>query len=198
VLDAGDDPSAGGFLVFEDVGGEPLTTRLARVVRLTPSETMALVADVAEALAAVHGGGMVHRDVQPGTIVLRSDGPPVLGPPSIVRLPTIDQLGRSDATGQWAWYGSPEAACGEVGDARSDLFSLGMVAHHCLTGRIPFHDGRGPLAVAMAIVRDPTSPLPVDVPPEVAGIVTRAMAKRPDERWPDAASLAQAARAQAT
>ncbi|WP_083937046.1 serine/threonine-protein kinase [Longispora albida] len=186
-----------GYLVMEFVEGEPLGALLGREGTLGAARTMDLVAQAADALAAVHAHGVVHRDLSPANLMIRPDGSVVLTDFGIAAAPASEEL---TATGQLlgtASYVSPEqAGSGEVCPA-SDLYSLGVIAYECLTGRLPF-TAENPIRLALQHVSAPPPPLPRTVPPQVARLVLRLLSKKPIHRYPDATALAQAARSTAT
>ena len=181
------------FLVMEYVEGDALSRTLARVGRLTPGRTMALVAQAADALHAAHQKGIVHRDVKPGNLLVRPNGTLVLTDFGIARSAMVGQLTAVGSVLGTASYISPEQATGAAATAASDIYALGIVAYQCLSGRRPF-DGDSPLEISMKHVREAPRPLPNDIPPAVRSIVDRAMAKHPAARWPTAAALAAVAR----
>jgi serine/threonine-protein kinase len=193
VYDFGDDPAVGVYLVMKFIEGESLARTLARTGRLSAEVTMRLVAEAAEALHAAHGNGVIHRDVKPGNLLLRPDGS--------VLLTDFGIAGSAGANGHTATgslvgtasYMAPERADGRPATARSDIYSLGVVAYRCLAGHLPFV-GDSPVEVALRHVHDEPPPLPAEVPPRVREIVERAMAKDPAERWPSCAALAAEAR----
>jgi serine/threonine-protein kinase len=192
VYDYGSDQQI-AFLVMEYVEGDALSRTLARVGRLTPARTMALVAQAADALHAAHEKGIVHRDVKPGNLLVRPNGTLVLTDFGIARSALVGQLTAAGAVLGTASYISPEQATGGTATSASDIYGLGVVAYQCLSGRRPF-DGDNPLEIAMKHVRDTPRPLPGDIPPAVRAIVDRSMAKDPAARWPTAATLAAVAR----
>ncbi|WP_240506569.1 serine/threonine-protein kinase [Thermoactinospora rubra] len=180
------------FLVMELVDGEPLDRLLERGP-LGCESTMTLVAQVAEALAAAHERGIVHRDVKPGNLMIRSDGSVVLTDFGIAHSPTAGQL---TATGQMlcsAGYCAPEQAGANQVSPAVDIYALGVVAFECLTGRLPY-DGDTPVQIIFKHLNAPVPELPEDVPPAVREVVVRALAKDPAKRWPSAAAMAEAAR----
>ncbi|PZM98005.1 MAG: serine/threonine protein kinase [Actinobacteria bacterium] len=181
------------FLVMEYIEGDPLSSTLSKVGRLTPARTMALIAQAADALQAAHDKGVVHRDVKPGNLLVRPNGTLVLTDFGIARSQLVGQLTATGAVLGTASYISPEQATGGVATPASDIYSLGVVAYQCLAGRRPF-EGTNPLDIAMKHVREPLPPLPADIPPAVRSVVERALAKDPKARWPSAAALARAAR----
>jgi serine/threonine-protein kinase len=181
------------FLVMEYVEGEALSGTLNRVGRLTPSRTMSLIAQAADALQAAHSKGVVHRDVKPGNLLVRPNGTAVLTDFGIARSAQAAQLTAVGSVLGTAAYLSPEQATGQPASRLSDLYSLGVVAYQCLAGRRPF-EGDNPIEIALRHVRDLPPPLPADVPPLARQIVERAMAKDPAGRWPTASAMAEAAR----
>ena len=193
IYDYGSDPAAGAYLVMEYVEGDALSRTLARVGRLTPARTMALVAQAADALHAAHQTGVVHRDVKPGNLLVRPNGTLVLTDFGIARSVGAAQLTAAGSVLGTASYISPEQAMGEQATALSDVYALGVVAYQCLAGRRPF-EGENPLEIAMRHVREAPPPLPPDIPPAVRAIVERAMAKQPAARWPNAAAFGAVAR----
>ncbi|MGW4499517.1 protein kinase domain-containing protein [Micromonospora sp. NPDC004336] len=192
VYDFGNDQQI-AFLVMEYVEGDALSATLARVGRLTPARTMALVAQAADALHAAHVKGIVHRDVKPGNLLVRPNGTLVLTDFGIARSELVAQLTAAGSVLGTASYISPEQATGGVATPASDVYALGVVAYQCLAGRRPF-EGENPLEIAMRHVREAPRPLPADIPPPVRAVVERALAKDPAARWPSAAALAGVAR----
>jgi predicted Ser/Thr protein kinase len=197
VYDYGETSISGGgtvaFLVMEFVEGEALSRTLSRVGRLTPSRTMSLIAQAADALQAAHDKGIVHRDVKPGNLLVRPDGKLVLTDFGIARTAAGSQLTQAGSILGTASYVSPEQASGATVSASSDVYSLGVVAYQCVAGRRPF-EGDNPVAVAMSHIREQPPPLPADVTGPIRGVIDRAMAKDPAQRWPSAAAFAGAAR----
>ncbi|MEV0267431.1 MAG: protein kinase [Hamadaea sp.] len=192
IYDYGSDQQV-AYLVMEYVEGDALSRTLARVGRLTPARTMALIAQAAEALEAAHLKGIVHRDVKPGNLLVRANGTLVLTDFGIARSAVASQLTAAGAVLGTASYLAPEQAAGQTATTASDIYSLGVVAYQCLSGRRPF-DGDNPIEIAMKHVRMTPPALPPDVPPAVRAIVERAMAKDPSARWPSAAIFAAASR----
>jgi eukaryotic-like serine/threonine-protein kinase len=193
IYDYGSDPATGAYLVMEYVDGDALSRTLARVGRLTPARTMALVAQAADALHAAHQTGVVHRDVKPGNLLVRPNGTLVLTDFGIARSVGAAQLTAAGSVLGTASYISPEQAMGEQATPLSDVYALGVVAYQCLAGRRPF-EGENPLEIAMRHVREAPPPLPPDIPPPVRVIVERAMAKHPAARWPNASAFGAVAR----
>ena len=196
------------FLDMRYVDGEDLAARLARVGALPPARAVALVAQVARALDAAHGEGLVHRDVKPSNVLLASSGDGS-GPGddfaylvdfgiarSIddgVSTGTTIELGISGTPA----YMAPERFLGESEGPPADVYALACVLHEVLTGRRPFAaDG---LVAAMGAHLHAPPPRPSQHAPGVpAGfdeVVARGLAKDPARRYPSAGELARAARA---
>ncbi|MFC5826516.1 serine/threonine-protein kinase [Nonomuraea insulae] len=182
------------YLVMKYLDGEPLHRLLSRRGRIAAGATMDLVAQAAEALQAAHEAGVVHRDVKPGNLVIRSDGTVVLTDFGIARTAEALKLTASGIVMGTATYCAPEQAEGVAPSPAMDVYALGVVAYECLAGRVPF-DGESAVAIALKHLHEPPPPLPDDTPAAVAEVVMRALAKNPVDRWPSASALATAARA---
>lgn len=192
IYDFGNDQHL-AYLIMELIEGDPLSRTLNKVGRLTPARTMLLIAQAADALQAAHDKGIVHRDVKPGNLLVRPNGTLVLTDFGIARSAAASQLTATGAVMGTASYLAPEQASGVGASAASDVYSLGVVAYQCLTGHRPY-DGDTPLEIAMKHVTGTPKAMPNDIPPVVRQIVERAMSKEPGNRWPTAASFANAAR----
>ncbi|MEV0455617.1 serine/threonine-protein kinase [Catellatospora methionotrophica] len=192
IYDFGNDQHL-AYLIMELIEGDPLSRTLNKVGRLTPARTMMLIAQAADALQAAHDKGIVHRDVKPGNLLVRPNGTLVLTDFGIARSAAASQLTATGAVMGTASYLAPEQASGVGASAASDVYSLGVVAYQCLTGHRPY-EGDTPLEIAMKHVNGTPKAMPNDIPPVVRQIVERAMAKEPGNRWPTAASFANAAR----
>ncbi len=183
------------FIVFEHVAGENLKAVIVREGPLPVERALALACQIARALSFAHALGIVHRDVKPHNVLLDASGTAKVTDFGIARaLDSDDALtatGTVLGTGQ---YLSPEQANGERGDERSDQYSLGVVTYELLTGRVPY-SGDNLMAVAMRHVRDPVPSvrtLRPDVPERVDAVLTRAMAKRAEDRFGSMDALAAA------
>ena len=194
--DAGDEDSC-AYLVMAYVEGEPLSARLKAQGRLGVAETMSIVAQAADALHAAHENGTVHRDVKPGNLIVKPNGTVILVDFGVARSAAVTSVTGLNAIVGTALYMAPEqVAKGNVTPA-TDIYALGAVAYHCLAGNPPF-DGDNALQVALRHLEDETEPLPeTTVPPAVHELISRAMAKHPEDRFASAAEFAAAARAAA-
>jgi hypothetical protein len=181
------------YLVMQYVPGGPLSQRL-RAGPLPPEQAVAYIGQVAEALDYAHQEGFVHRDVKPGNILLSRDGRrAILSDFGIVR-PIDQEKGDLTTTGASVGtpdYMSPEQAVGDPLDGRSDLYSLAVVLFHALSGQLPFPGTTPTVRIAMMLTRDPPNLLEVkpDLPPTLAPVLQRALARDREQRYQDGAAL---------
>lgn len=191
VFDWGEDQGS-YYIVMEHVDGRPLSAVLRQQGRLHPTEAAEIVAKVASGLAYAHRRGVVHRDVKPGNILLTTSGEVKVTDFGIARaMNTEDSLTQVGSVMGTAAYFSPEQAEGLNVDARSDLYSLGVVLFEMLTGRTPFV-GDSPVVVASKHVREQAPgvrEVNPAVPSPLEAIVAMAMAKSPSERYQSAEDL---------
>ena len=185
------------FFVMAYVDGESLGARLKREGAWPVDQTVRVLRDVADALASAHARGVVHRDIKPDNILIeRATGRPMVTDFGIARAAAGET--RLTVTGVAVGtpaYMSPEQALGERElDGRSDLYSLAVVGYHMLTGETPFKASNTP---AMLVKHVSERPRPVrekrpEVPAYLAVAIDRALAKRPEDRWADAAEFRDA------
>ncbi len=192
VFDYGEDADV-AYLAMELVDGEPLSSVLRRRGRLDATETLGLVAQASEALAAAHAAGLVHRDVKPANLLLRPDGRLKVTDFGIVRAGDTATMTNDGSVLGTVAYMSPEQVRGERVASASDIYSLGVVAYECLVGDRPY-TGAESIAVALAHLHDPVPELPQDVPAGVRRLVTAMLQKDPDARPPSAQAVAERAR----
>ena len=183
------------FFVMGYVDGDSIAQRIQERGRPPFGETVGQLRDVALALGYAHARGVVHRDVKAENILIeRGTGRAVVTDFGIARLAESKQL---TATGQvlgTVHYMSPEQVTGDAVDGRSDVYALGVVAFLALSGRFPF-DSDTPSAVLVSHVMRPTPRLldvAPDVPPAIAAIVDRCLAKNPNDRFETSGALAEA------
>jgi serine/threonine protein kinase len=181
------------FLVMEHVEGRTLKEMLAEEGPLTPDRAVAVAIGLADALAAAHAAGIVHRDIKPGNVIVCSDGSVKVMDFGIARAVTAETVSETAAVVGTAAYLSPEQAAGGRVDARTDLYALGVVLYEMLVGEPPF-TGETPVAVAYKHLHDeplPPSERSPGIPRPLDRIVARAMAKDPDERYGSAEDMRQ-------
>jgi serine/threonine-protein kinase len=188
------------YLVMELVPGETLASRLAREGPLPSEDARRIAAGVADALHAAHEGGVVHRDVKPGNIMLTPEGGVKVMDFGIAAAAAD---GRMTGTGQvlgTPTYMAPEQAAGKGSTPASDVYSLGVVLYEMLAGGPPFEADTA-LAVASAHVHRDPEPLErvaPDADEDVIAACRAAMAKDPSGRPASAAALSAALRGDAT
>ncbi|MFJ6696587.1 protein kinase [Streptomyces sp. NPDC091272] len=201
VFDTGEDELGGmqmPYIVMEYVEGQPLGSVLAADVRqygaMPAEKALKITSDVLAALETSHEMGLVHRDIKPGNVMMTKRGVVKVMDFGIARamqsgVTSMTQTGMVVGTPQ---YLSPEQALGRGVDARSDLYSVGIMLFQLLTGRLPF-EADSPLALAYAQVQEePVAPSSINrtIPPAVDALVARALKKNPNERFPSAAAMA--------
>ncbi len=197
IFDVGED---GGllYLAMEFVPGGSFSQRLADPESLSLYDRVRIVAEVAEALGHAHERGVLHRDVKPANILLTPHLDAKVTDFGIGKLLTGD----SDltSTGQMVGspaYMSPEQIKGDKLDARTDIFSLGVVLYQAITLRKPFPADTLTTLVYQILHEEPPDPseLRVDLPPEYSPIVRKCLAKKRDDRYTTATELAADLRA---
>ena len=196
VYDTGEDMTSGvpvPYIVMEYVDGRTVRDLLQEGHRLLPERSLEIIDGVLRALDYSHQAGIVHRDIKPGNVMVTRNGDIKVMDFGIARAmsdaqATMTQTAQVIGTAQ---YLSPEQARGERVDSRSDLYSTGCLLYELLTGRPPF-TGDSPVAIAYQHVREnpvPPSRVDPDVPPWADGIVLKAMAKSPADRYQTAADM---------
>jgi hypothetical protein len=182
------------FIVCELVHGRDLHERISLEGSLPVAEALAIAVQIASALAYAHERGVIHRDVKPHNVLLTADGHAKLTDFGIARVddaPALTNPGRVLGTGD---YVAPEQAQGHPLDGRADIYALGALLYHCLTGGPPYR-GASFVEIAGQHLRAPIPEVQERCPEAsdgVAAIVRRALAKRPDDRFANVGQMQMA------
>jgi len=181
------------YIVMEFVDGMTLRQIVASGRRLLPERALEITAGILSALDYAHRHGIVHRDIKPANVMLTRTGDVKVMDFGIARAinDVSSTMTSASAVMGTAQYLSPEQARGEVVDARSDLYSTGVVLFELLTGKPPF-TGDSAVAIAYQHVSEmPVIPSTIDpgVSSEIDAVVMRALAKRADDRYQSASDF---------
>ena len=207
IHDAGHDPDGAPFYTMKLIDGETLAARVARATSFDARLTLlAAVTSVAEAMAYAHAQGVIHRDLKPGNVVIGEFGEVAVIDWGLGKL--VDDAPDELATGGGAAseltghdsvvgtpaYMAPEQARGALVDRRADVYALGAMLYHVLSGKLPYAEADA--ATTLVHLQGGPPPPSVDVreprvPRDLAAIVSKAMARDLELRYPNAAELAE-------
>jgi len=176
--------------------GESLKQKIRRGP-LSPEETLRIALQIAEGLAAAHSLAIIHRDVKPANILISETGQVRLVDFGLAKLAGEARLTRPGVVMGTLSYMSPEQFTGGEVDARSDVWSLGVVMYEMLTGHLPFEADTEPACIYSIVHKKhrPIKSLPLDIPRDLAAVVEKALAKDPEDRFPSAREMAMALKA---
>ena len=191
VFDRGETESGTAYMAMEYVPGGTLKDRISREGPLSPEDAAGVAIQIAEALGAAHGRGVIHRDIKPHNVLISESGEAKVTDFGIARAAAATTATRTGRVLGTAGYMSPEQALGQRVDQRTDLYSLGVVLFEMLTGGLPFR-GESPITVSMKHVNEPPPPpkeIKPDLPEGANALVLKLLAKNPDDRYADAWAL---------
>jgi tetratricopeptide (TPR) repeat protein len=182
------------FISMDLVRGESLERRCARQRRLPLEQALAITRGLLEGLSAAHQRGVVHRDLKPANVLLAEDGHPYISDFGVARMLGAAGLTQTGMIVGTPEYLSPEQARGGDIDARSDLYTVGLILYEMLTGQLPFAGGTPAETVIRRVLRPPPplSSVRPDLPAWLQAFCARLLMVRPAHRFPSAAAALQA------
>ena len=192
LLDVGVEEDGTRYLVMEYVQGKTLKRFIQESGALRPEIAAQIIIRVLAALQHAHQNGVVHRDIKPQNILIDKEGTVKVADFGIARMANAQTVSQTDESVMGSvYYFSPEQARGAAVDARSDIYSVGVVFYEMLTGKVPF-TGDTPVAIAMQHLQTPPIP-PAEVNPSVSSaldfVVLHAMEKKPRRRYQSAEEM---------
>ena len=179
------------FITMEYIDGEDLSALLARRGKLPAAEAVEIIRQVCLGLEAAHAEGVVHRDLKPQNVMLDRQGKASVMDFGIARSTSASNMTRTGALMGTPTYMSPEQAQGQKVDARSDLYTLGIIFYELLTGNPPFEADNPMATLVKRIQEKPVPPIKVEptVPAALNRIVLKMLATLPDDRYPSAREI---------
>src|SRR3954468_2050016 len=183
------------YITMRYVEGTDLREQIAQRGKIAPAEAARILSEVAAALDAAHARGLVHRDVKPANVLMGQSGQAYLTDFGLTK--HAGSASGLTKTGMFVGtldYIAPEQLQGGEVDARVDVYALGCVLYQSLTGKVPYPRDTEPAKIWAHMQEPPPSVAgDADVPDEFEQVIRRAMAKKPDDRYPSAGDLGRAA-----
>ncbi len=181
------------YIVMEYIEGITLKSYMSKRGALPLPETLSYCEQLLRALIHAHSRGIVHRDIKPQNIMLLKNGVIKVADFGIAKLPNADTISMTDRAMGTVYYISPEQASGMPIDARSDIYSTGVLLYEMATGKLPFN-AESPVSVALMQVQDkptPPSSLNPQIPKGLEQVILTAMEKSPKNRFQTAEQMAR-------
>src|SRR3954454_21229225 len=197
VYDAGEQDGV-LYIAMQLVQGTDLKNLLTQEGALQPGRVVRLLSQVADALDVAHSQGLLHRDIKPGNIMIAAGDHCFLTDFGLSKNVSSDSIALT-AQGEFVGtidYTAPELVLGKEADSRLDVYSLGCLFYECLAGQPPFPKERD-VEVLYAHIQDPpprVSAVRPDLPPALDDVIVKAMAKKPEDRFPTCSAFIDSAR----
>lgn len=173
------------YFVMEFLEGETLAKWIGKG-KLDVADAIGILIKICAAVESAHKKNIIHRDLKPSNILMTKDNEPKVMDFGLAKFLDVPlRLSKPGEPIGTAFYMSPEQACGEETDKRSDIYSLGIIFYEILTGRPPFQ-GSSALGIVQQIIKSPPTPPSIhkaSVPPEIDAICLKCLAKKPDDRY---------------
>ncbi len=173
------------YFVMEYLEGETLNAIVKQRGQIAPDDVVRILRPLAEALDYAHHRGLVHRDIKPGNIIVNPEGSVTLTDFGIARAAQETRLTATGTIVGTPEYMSPEQVRGRTADARSDQYSLAVVAYEMLSGQVPF-EAESTLALLHKVAYEPPPPIcqaQPDLPKGIEAVLNKALAKEPGDRY---------------
>ncbi len=179
------------YIVMEYVEGISLKEYIEQQGKINPREAIYYVTQILRALQHAHDKGIVHRDIKPQNIMLISDGTIKVTDFGIARFSRSETRTMTDGAIGSVHYISPEQAKGSLTDAKTDLYSVGVMLYEMLTGTLPFQSDNAVSVALMQLQNDPVKPREInpDIPVGLEQIIIRAMQKNQSDRYQSASEI---------
>jgi len=181
------------YIVMKFIDGETLNQRMHREGILPVPVSIHIIRQLAEALDYAHANNVIHRDIKPANVMLDPYGRPMLMDFGVARVQVEGNLTKTGTVLGTPHYLPPEQPLGKPVDARSDIYSLGIMFYEMLSGQLPFHDENA-VAVLFKHINEPPQPLNTmvaDINPDLAALVHRMIEKDPVKRPQSAGEVAE-------
>ena len=181
------------YMVMEFIEGQSLEEYIAELdTPLSPEEALPLFRQIANAIEYAHGKGLIHRDIKPANILLDNEKQAYLADFGIAQIMGASRLTQSGVSTGTPAYMAPEQIMGQELTTAVDIYALGVILYNLLTGHLPYEADNPATLMVKQATEPPTPPTKfVEIPLSVEEVVLRSMAKKPEDRFADAAEMLQ-------